>query len=385
MKTLLYFIPFNIMKNNAGAHTRAWELLRAFHENGITVDYVHSTDTWGAPMSEQEFAAMQETGLVRHIYSLQKKPKGFADLGYSIRYRVRRFFRDLLFQRALPDFVTPYNQHQFDEILKQHRYDYIVISYAYWADLIKNNPLTQNARLIIDTHDFLTAQERVWKKFKIGRAFSREMNRLGYFDQVWAISAEEQYLFRQFVDKEVKLIPFCLQEPSVPEGNERDFDVIYVAGNNRHNIKAAHWFFEAVYPLLQPSVRVCVIGGIHKYIPDGENIQKFPHVTDLGSYYSRAKLAICPMLSGTGVKIKVIEALAYRLPVVCSPRGVDGLVNKTKNGCVVVESAKHFEGAIRRLLNDPAFFRETQDQAISFFRENHSWEKLIQIVTSEFI
>lgn len=374
MKTLLYFIPFNIMKNNAGAHTRAWGLLEAFHQNGITVDYVHSEDTWGAPMSDEETARMLQTGLVRHVYHLQKKPAGSKDLRYKIQYRLQRFFRDLMFQRSLPSFVTSYSQHLFDQILRKNTYDYIVISYAYWADLIKNNPLTRNARLIIDTHDFLTAQERVWKKFNIGRAFSREMKRLSYFDQIWAISAEEQYLFRQFVNKEVKLIPFCLQKPAVSEGMEKDVDIIYVAGDNRHNIKAAAWFFEAVYPLLEPSVRWCVIGNIHKYIPDKANILKLPYVADLGSYYSRAKLAICPMLSGTGVKIKVIEALAFGLPVVCSPRGVDGLVNKTENGCVVAESSGDFAAAIRRLLSNAADYSQTKAQGIRFFNDHHSRE-----------
>ncbi len=362
------------MKNNAGAHTRAWELLKAFHKMGITVDYVHSEDTWGAPMNSEETAEMLQTGLVRRVYGLRKKPKGGADLWYAIQYRLQRFFRDLMFRRALPSFVTPYNQHLFNQILKREQYDYIVISYAYWADLIRDNTLTGKARLLIDTHDFLTAQERVWKRFSIGRAFSREMKRLNYFDQVWAISSEEQYLFRQFVDKDVKLIPFCLETPAVPEGNEKAFDVIFVAGNNRHNIKAVNWFFKEVYPLLESSVRWCVIGGIHKYIPDLENVQKLPYVADLGPYYSRAKLAICPMLSGTGVKIKVIEALSYGLPVVCSPRGVDGLVNKTDNGCVVADAATDFADSISKLLGNNSYYSFVKEQGRIFFNQHHSRE-----------
>ncbi|WP_245562293.1 glycosyltransferase [Niabella aurantiaca] len=369
------------MKNNAGAHTRAWGLLEAFHRNGITVDYVHSEDTWGAPMSSEEREAMQQMKRVRNIYSLRRKPGSMQQLDQWLRYRMQRLWRDLSPRRSLPSFVTTYNQYLFNNILRANTYDYIVISYAHWGDLIKSNPCVRGAELIIDTHDFLTAQEQVWKKFDIGQAFGDEMKRLNYFDKIWAISAEEQYLFRQFSKKETVLVPFCTDDHTAIAETEKSYDILYVASDNRHNLKAADWFFREVYPLINPSFQWCVIGGIHQYIPDKENIKKIPYTDSLGAFYSRAKLAICPMLSGTGVKIKVIEALSYGLPVVCSPRGVDGLVNKTENGCIVARSATDFARAIQELLSMPDHYKKVSAQAGSFFQKNHTKETFFRIMT----
>ncbi|MCF3109480.1 glycosyltransferase family 4 protein [Niabella sp. CC-SYL272] len=382
MKTVLYFFPLNLMKNNTGSIRRAWGMLEAFKNADCVVDYVYSFDLWGGPMDAAEADALKKTGLVREVYELRKKPAGSGALSYSIQYRINRFIKDTAFRRSIPDFVTAYNRHLFNTILEKNNYDYIVISYAYWSGLVKNNPRIKQAKLIVDTHDFLTAQELGKKRFSAGRGFADEMRRLGCFDQIWAISIEEQYLFRQFVDKDVKLMPYCLQEQVVPEGQEKEFDIIYVAGDNRHNVNAANWFFKEVYPLIDLSVRWCIVGRICEHIPDCANIRKVPYAPDLQPYYSRARLAICPMLSGTGVKIKVIEALAYGLPVVCNPQGVDGLVNKTENGCVVAESAKDFAESIWKLLNKETDYAEIKNLAATYFQKNHSEKTLLNIIKS---
>ncbi len=379
-KSLLYFIPFNIMKNNAGAIRTAWNYLEAFHHLDMDVDYVHSNDTWGGPMSDTEVDDLKQTGLVRNIYHLNRKPENIRSLRHWLAYRIQRLGRDVSSGRSLPSFVTTYNQYLFNEILKKHRYDYIIISYAHWANLVRENRYTGNAKLIIDTHDFMTAQERVWKKFNVGRAFNKEIKRLSLFDAVWTVSADERYLFQQFVDKKVVLVPFCAQDHTMMEAVAKNYDIIYVGGDNVHNIKAADWFFKEVYPLLDASVRYCVVGRIHRYVPDRENIYKVPYAADLEDYYPRAKLAICPMLSGTGVKVKVVEALSYALPVVCSPRGVDGLLNKTENGCVVAASAPDFAAAIQKLLQNPDFYNEMRLQAGTFFQKNHKKENLYTII-----
>lgn len=379
MKTVLYFFPLNLMKNNTGSIRRAWGLLESFKSAGCVVDYAYSFDLWGGPMEKEETEAIKRTGLVREVYELRKKPAGSNGFKYTVQYRIRRLLKDIAFRRSIPDFVTAYNQHIFNTILEKNTYDYIVISYAYWFRLIKNNPYTKQAKLIIDTHDFLTAQELGKSRFSVGKGFADEMQRLNYFDQVWAISAEEQYLFQQFTNKKVGLIPFCTDDhteaATVPL-----YDVVYVAGDNVHNVKAAEWFFKSVYPLLPQTIRYCVIGAIHTHVPIGPNIYKVPYAPDLGEYYSRTKVAICPMLSGTGVKIKVIEALSYGLPVVCSARGIDGLVNKTDNGCVVAESAEDFAEAIRKLLNNTNHYLQVKEQGKHFFRENHSQEHFVKML-----
>lgn len=335
-------------------------------------------------MSTEEVRQIKNTGLVRSVFSLSRKPKGPGELDSWLRYRAQRLVRDLSPKRSLGNFVTVYNQETFNKILKKNTYDYIVISYVHWANFIRDNRYTGNAKLIIDTHDFMTAQETVWKHFNIGHAFADEMKRVNFFDEIWTISVEEQYLFRQFTEKEVVHIPYATTDHTVEDQPDKKYDLLYVASDNRHNIKAAEWFFKEVYPRLDPSLRICVIGGIHKHVQDHPAIEKIPYADDLTPYYLQARVAICPMLTGTGVKIKVIEALSYGLPVVCTPKGVDGLLNKTGNGCVVANSGTAFGNAINKLLSDSVYYDEMKEDGARFFQKNHSRQHFLKILSRKF-
>ena len=78
------------------------------------------------------------------------------------------------------------------------------------------------------------------------------------------------------------------------------------------------------------------------------------------------------MLTGTGVKVKVVEALAHGLPVVCTTRGVDGLPNKTLNGCLVTDDAAQFAQNIVDLLTDASFYNQQSARATITFNTGFS-------------
>src|SRR3546814_15765273 len=89
----------------------------------------------------------------------------------------------------------------------------------------------------------------------------------------------------------------------------KKFVVIYVASDNPHNTRAAKWFFDKVYPQLPEQIRLCVIGKISGHIGTYRNVTKISFAEDLDEFYRQSAIAMCPMRGGTGVKVKVVEAL----------------------------------------------------------------------------
>src|SRR3546814_7879664 len=73
--------------------------------------------------------------------------------------------------------TTWYSRSAFRELVWQNDYDYIIISYIYWANLIDDIRSFSNARTIIDTHDFMTSQCQQNKNFQLGPFFEEEINR----------------------------------------------------------------------------------------------------------------------------------------------------------------------------------------------------------------
>ncbi|RFS26643.1 glycosyltransferase [Chitinophaga silvatica] len=369
MAKVLFSFPLNPIEKISGSQTRVITLLKYFKERGMEVDFFSLTDFWGITPPEN-IKAFRESGLVRNAWFYPRKPNKKNFFQYLFSYKLPKLLFSV--KGAIPNHVSPYLQKKFNAVLESNQYDYIIISYAYWADLIKNNPRIGNAVTIADTHDLLASQHQHDKGVLKGIAIGDELNRLAKFDQVWLCSPEENYFFSQFLKNELKYIPTMVEEPAnLKKDLPKKFDLIYVASHNPHNLVAVDWFFKKVFPLVPEQVNLCVVGSIGKHIPGTfKNITFVPFAEDLSEYYLQSKVVICPMLSGTGVKIKVVEAMLYGLPVVCNERGLDGLPEKNNNGCLVTEDPKEFAEHIMQLLNDEALHAQQSALSASSFKKN---------------
>lgn len=366
---ILYFYPENPLLLNQGNNARANSLLHYFKSRSIDVDFA---GVEAENFTYSDISDLETKNLIKKGYLLKEFKRKENRLKYLFSFSIpNKFLRKIKhFNR-----IRFGNQSYFNSILKSNEYDYIIISYAYWAGLVIDNPYLKNAKLCIDTHDFLTSQFQDLSGFNLGRYFQKEIEILNRFDKIFVISAEENYLFSQFAKKEVITLSHMIENKSNSISSDKKYDLIYVASSNSHNIDSANWFFKEVYPLLNKELRILVIGKICDYIPDFDNVTKLAFVESLDDYYSKSKVAICPMLSGTGLKIKVVEALSFGLPVVCNSRGVDGMVNKTNNGCLVTNVPQEFADNVELLINNEGAYSIISNYGKEYFINNNDTQK----------
>jgi len=369
-------MPDNPLQKVAGNRTRALSMLSYFKSRNFEIDFVseYFTGRW----NETDIKAFEQSGLATNTHVVKKKPSKKNLLFYLLFYKLPNFFyqnKKWFFPLQFPELVTLRFKRAFKKILKENNYDYIYINYASWATLLENNHFIKGSIKVIDTHDFITAQHQ--KKNDIGQSFKEEIRRISLFDIALAISVEEQYIFSQFCKNKVVLVPMMMDKPeNFNTTEERSFDLIYVASDNVHNRKSAKWFFNEVYPLLPMNLHICIIGQINEHLNiNASNIITVNFAEDLSPYYRNAKVALCPMLTGTGTKIKVVEALSYGLPVVCNSRGVDGLINKTNNGCLVSDDPIEFGNNIMKLLTDKSEYKKQAENALAAFCLNYEKEE----------
>lgn len=372
IKRILFFSPVNPIEQNEGNKTRILQLLQYFKSRAIEVDFVSLYDH-GSQWQPAQQTALRHSGLVNELTILDRKPSRRNILKYFLLYKVEQFFyeKEIGYKRkSLPHQMSHKLAKDFAALVSTKQYDAIVVSYAYWADLIRG--IDPQIYTILDTHDFLTAQHYRTKKVDVGIAFGEEIRRLRLFDEVWTVSTDEEYIFSQFL-LNVKTLPVSINSPKIEElaCKKFDYDLVYVGSDNKHNQDSAEWFFKYVFPLLG-NVRLCVVGLIGKHLPDNHNIIKIPFVENLSSIYLRSYVAICPMLSGTGLKIKVVEALAFGIPVVCNTRGLDGLPNKINNGCIAVDEPLLFAEAINNLLSDNHLYLHKSAEARQCYENSFS-------------
>ncbi|AZB18607.1 glycosyltransferase [Chryseobacterium indologenes] len=373
-KKILYFMPDCPTEGKAGNITRCIQMLEFLNDSYEynEVDFLSVSD-WGTwtPTSTKAFHDLYPN--INLILTNRKIDKKKHPVKSVFFYKIPNFLPKLL-RGITIDISNPFLNKKVTKILNAKKYDKIIISYASWSSLVDR--LAYKSYLILDSHDFITAQSRN-KINRIGKLFQSEVKAMRKFDEIWTFSVEERYIFEQFTDSKVVHIPVSFPQKALnPLKQDYKYDVVYVASNNPHNVNSINWFLEKVLPYLKDNIKIHVIGKVGKEIKkEYPNVIIHGMVDDLQEFYDNARITICPMLSGTGVKIKVLESLSNNLPVVTNTRGVDGLSQKNDNGCLVTDDAKEFAGYIEILLKNDELYDDLRQKAHEFVKNNHSLEK----------
>jgi len=140
--------------------------------------------------------------------------------------------------------------------------------------------------------------------------------------------------------------------------------IIFVAGfAHPPNVDAALWFVGEVLPRIRavyPGVSLTLVGSQPAKSVQalaGNGVTVTGSVTDeqLDQFYATARVAICPLRFGAGVKLKVVEAMHHGIPLVTTPIGAQGLKG-VDAVCDVTPDAQGFAAAVVRLLGDDALW-----------------------------
>jgi len=148
--------------------------------------------------------------------------------------------------------------------------------------------------------------------------------------------------------------------------DNREPGTLLFVGSFRHqpNQSALNWFASEVFPLIlkqRPDARLVVVGSDPPpphVLPSLERIELLGSVGDIREPLSRFAVFICPVLSGSGVRVKLLEAFACGIPVVSTSLGAEGLGVRNGETCLLADAPARFAAAVLRLLDDPALGKQ---------------------------
>jgi len=132
-------------------------------------------------------------------------------------------------------------------------------------------------------------------------------------------------------------------------------------GSFRHtpNQVALEWFGRSVLPLIVkalPQARLLVAGSDppprHGFIDPANAIDLLGFVEDIQPLFSSCALFVCPIRSGSGVRVKLLEAFASGIPVVSTYLGAEGLARADGEFCSLADDAETFAAKAIQLLQD---------------------------------
>jgi len=154
------------------------------------------------------------------------------------------------------------------------------------------------------------------------------------------------------------------------------------------NLVGATWFIKAVLPHLRrrsPQVEIRLIGRFDDRLvaaAAGEGVTIVGEVDDVDLELRDARGVIVPLLSGSGTRIKILEALAYGVPLVTTTIGCEGIDVIPDRHALVCDDPLDFAEACERLLVDDVLWTSLSEAGSELYRDRYSTASTSALVRS---
>jgi Methyltransferase domain/Glycosyl transferases group 1 len=235
-------------------------------------------------------------------------------------------------------------------------------------------PLTGGDVLkVVDTHDVLSSIPDKVTAFGMPDVTiepHEEAVRLARADVAIAIQDDERAELQRLVPSLPIITAGVDFDVAADPGTSAAGRILYVASNNPRNRRGLEDFLSLAWPRIHRSVPEAVLlvaGSVADTLGALEvaGVEVLGRIDDLAEQYRRASLVINPAVAGTGLKVKILEALCHFRPVVTWPAGIDGLDPSLSAYCLIARDWYEFSGHVIAALAGTACrpFQE-EDRAI---------------------
>ncbi|MDQ2940758.1 MAG: glycosyltransferase family 4 protein [Chloroflexota bacterium] len=170
---------------------------------------------------------------------------------------------------------------------------------------------------------------------------------------------------------------FTTGSPAHEEGER----IVFVgAMSYAPNIAAVRYFAQQVLPLIRsarPNAQFVIVGrdpspSVLALSADG--VEVTGEVEDVRPHIEEAAVVVVPMQSGSGIKNKVLEALAMERAVVATPLAIEGIAATPGEHLVVASGARQLADAVLRLLADPDERRRLGRAGRGLVTDRYTWD-----------
>jgi glycosyltransferase involved in cell wall biosynthesis len=278
------------------------------------------------------------------------------------------------------------------------RYDIVQYEFSEMANLIPDSGPEPRPRTILTVHQIGFAQEHpAWRAGRGGlrragvflhrhlRELDFELRAVRRVDHVVTMSPEDAARLTYFVpDLRTSVVPCgvdCAEFRPPPSAPATETDLLFV-GNFVHppNVDAVRYLVNDVLPRIGRPIRLRIVG--RGATPDVSalarpgTVEVVGPVPDVRPHLASASVFVAPVRFGTGMRGKVLEALAMGRPVVTTSVGTEGLGAISGRHLLVADDAAEMAAAVRRLLDNPGLAAALGAEGRDLVASRFDWDAI---------
>lgn len=282
------------------------------------------------------------------------------------------------------------------EILTQENYDIIQIESLFLTPYISLIREYSKAKIVLRAHN---VEHKIWERTAIHsknifkkiylKILSRqlksyELNIANCVDGIETLSnVDRAYFLSHGVHVPITNIPFGvddnrIQFNPIPDNIQ---NIFFIGSMNwMPNKEGLEWFLDKVWAHLHdayPQLKFCIAG---RHMPKKLKEKTYPNVEIIGEVPDAEKfmkdngLLIVPLLSGSGVRIKIIEAMMLGKAVITTSIGLEGIEAINHHSVMIANTPEEFLACLEEYFSHPEKFTYVGRNAAEFIRLHHNNE-----------
>lgn len=382
---------------NAGPKVKTWNVLRYLCERGHDLTLV----SFARPGDEAYVPALKE--LCERVYTVPIYRSRLADLSYLLRSYATR----------LPFLIERDNLHPMqrlvDDLVCSSHFDFIHADQLTMLQFSLHHAHGSpggNPKIILDAHNavwtILEQMQRNGSWFlkpilgvEVRRLKRYEANSLSVVDHLLVTTEMDRERFESALEDSkapankriapITVIPIAVDTAELRPIQRKPGSKNIVTLGTLHyppNADGIRWFLKEVFPRVRQSVpdaRLTVIGknppadflDLAVRYPDAINVTGY--VPDLIPYLEESSLMVVPVRAGGGMRVRILEALAYGMPVVTTMVGLEGIQAEPGKDVLVANTPADFADSVIRLLRDGALQHQLATNGRRLAENKYDW------------
>lgn len=288
-------------------------------------------------------------------------------------------------------FFSPDMDIKIDRLLRRHQFDIIHLESLFMTPYLGTIKRRSKAPVVLRAHNI---EYTIWEKIAIGtknpikKAYINflarqlkeyELNMFNFVDGIATISESDKIRMLQLgVRKPIRTISFGIDlEKYHPQPTPTEISLFHLGAMDwEPNIEGLSWFIEEIWPYIHEHFPQLLLNLAGRNMPDkflqmqvkGVNI--IGEVQDAHDFMAQHSIMVVPLLSGGGIRVKIIEGMALGKAIVSSTIGAIGIEDHHSGALRIADSVHEWINALEPLVGHPDEIVEMGEQA-RLFAETH--------------